>query len=423
MRFWSSLLLLCVSFPAAGVPVARPNVVLVVVDALRADHVGTYGYDRHATTPNLDRFAGRSAVFEHTLAQAGWSVPSIASLFAGVDPQAHQVLRYDPLTRVEFDTLRDGETTLAEVLQGAGYQTAALKKSVVLDPARGMMQGFDVARIVGGDMAEGRSAGELTDAAIAWLTEERDPRRPTLLYLHYMDPHSSYRAPEPFYSRWTGGYRGALTGDHMEIERRFLAGGEAPSRADVRHLVALYDSEIAYWDEQFGRLMQHLVVSGLDTDTIVVVTADHGEAFHEHGQWFHGNVWLENLGVPLLVKAPGVAPARYAHWTQLIDVAPTIADLVGLPGGPRWMGRSQAGVLHGGPPLIGPVYGEFGGMQTLVTPDSLKLTVGDGAVKLYNLRRDPGERTDLGPVRGLLVDRLVPELEARVRLALALAPR
>ncbi len=417
---WLALLVLGALFPATAAP--RPNVVVVVVDALRADHLGAYGYTRRPTTPNLDRFAGRSVVFEHCLAQGGWSVPSMASFFSGVDPQAHQVLRYNPVARLEFDTLRAGETTFAEVFQAAGYQTVALKKTVVLDPARGMMQGFDVARIVGGDMAEGRSAAELTDAATAWLDGERDPARPFLLYLHYMDPHSSYRAPEPFYSQWTGGYDGPLTGDHMEIERWFVSGERVPTRADVRHLRALYDAEIAYWDQEFGRLMQRLVVSGLDTNTIVVVTADHGEALYEHRQWFHGDVWLENLRVPFLMKVPGVAAARYDHWTQLIDIAPTLTDLVGLPAGPRWMGRSQASVIGGGPPLVGPVYGEYGALQTLITPEGLKLTRSEGGLSLFNLAADPHERTDLGPVRGLLVDRLLPQLDARVRLGLALAP-
>lgn len=398
----------------------RPNVVVVLVDALRADHLGPYGYER-PTTPNLDRFARRAVVFEHCLAQAGWSVPSVASLFAGVDPQAHQVMRYNPTVRVAQDELRAGETTFAEVFHDAGYQTVALKKSVVIDPARGMAQGFEVSRVIGGDMAEGRSALELTDAATAWLRDERDPNRPFLLYLHYMDPHSSYRAPEPWASRWTEGYRGSLTGDHMEIERRFVSGGERPTAADLRHLRALYDGEIAYWDEQFGRLMQALVVGGLDADTVVVVLADHGEAFYEHRSWFHGQVWQENLHVPLLVKAPGMAPARVGHWTQLIDVAPTLADLAGLPHGPRWMGRSQAGVLRGEAPLVGPVYGEYGPLQTLITPEGWKLTLGDGAAKLFDLRVDPHERNDLGPVRGLLVDRLKPQLDARVRLALALS--
>lgn len=411
-------LLLGLVVGASAAEPTPPNVVLVLVDAMRADHLGPYGYAR-PTTPNLDRFAGRSVVFERCLSQAGWTVPAVASLFTSADPQTHQVLRYNAAERVEADTLAPGHETLAEVFAGAGYQTASLKKSVVVDTNRGMNQGFAVARIIGGDMAEGRSALELTDAALQWLDKERDPARPFFLYLHYMDPHSSYRAPAPVYDRWLGEAPGVLTGDHMEIERRFVKGHEKASAAEVARLLALYDAEIAYWDAEFGRLMRSLVVSGLDENTIVAVVADHGEAFAEHGQWFHGHVWQENLAIPFVVKAPGVAAARLGHWTQLIDVGPTLVSLAGIAPPGRWQGRSQAPVMRGGSAPEGSVYGEYAGYRVLIRPDGMKLMLGEGEPKLFNLAVDPGEKRDLAPVRGAVVDRMKAELEERFRAAKA----
>lgn len=331
------------------------------------------------------------------------------------------MLRYNPKQRLEMDQLGDQHDTLAEMFQRAGYQTVALKKSVVIDTNRGMSQGFDVSRVIAGEMAEGRSAEQLTDAVFNWLDQERDPSRPFFLYLHYMDPHSSYRPPEPWYAQAMAGYTGTLTGDHKQIEDRFVKGGEKPSKEDLDLLIRLYDASISYWDSQFGRLMQRLVTTGLDQDTIVVVTADHGEAFAEHGQWFHGDVWQENLLIPFVIKAPGVAPGRHAHWTQSVDIAPTLTDLAGLPRGEGWQGRSQAAVMKGGAPTLGGVYGEYGNQKAWIDPGGMKLILGMGAAKLFNLEKDPWERNDLGPVRGMVVDRMKPEVEARVSAARAAA--
>lgn len=406
--------------PAVAAPTG-PNVILIVVDAMRAEQLGPYGYATHKTTPNLARFSGRSVVFENVVTQSAWTVPAVTSLMTSLDPESHHVLRYNPKQRLEMDQLAESEHTLAEAFRAAGYQTAALKKTVVIDTNRGLGQGFEVNQIIGGAMAEGTSAQELTDAATDWLGKGRDASRPFFLYLHYMDPHSSYRAPEPWYSMYKGDYSGTLTGDHMQIEDRFVKGKEEPSPADLAQLEGLYDAEIGYWDSQFGRLMQHLVVSGLDPDTIVAVVADHGEGFYEHGQWFHGDVWQENIRIPMILKVPGVTPGRRAQWAQLIDVSPTLADLVGVAKGARWQGRSQAESVRdsAAPAPSGSVYSEYGPHRSLINEQGLKLVVGYGAPKLFNLSADPGEQNDLAPVRGMLVDRLKAELDARVAAARA----
>lgn len=428
VRSLSLLLLGCLAaasgcVPSASASASRPNVVVVLVDTLRAENIGAYGYTAHPTTPNLDRFAAQSVLFEHVVTQAAWTVPAVTSLMTSLDPLTHRVLRYNPSQRLEMDQLASSEDTLAELFHASGYQTAALKKSVVIDTNRGLGQGFDVNRVIGGQMAEGTSAAELTDAASAWLKTERDPTRPFLLYLHYMDPHSSYRAPEPWYSAWKGGYTGTLTGDHMEIEQRFVKGGASPTPADIAHLIALYDAEIAYWDSQFGRLLTQIDGLGLGPDTIVVVVADHGEAFHEHGQWFHGDVWQENVQIPLIVRAPGVTAGRRTGWAQIIDVAPTLTDLAGIGRGARWQGRSLAASIRDprAPAPAGSVYTEYGNQRALIGPDGMKLVLGYGNARLYNLRTDPHEQHDLAAVRAMVVDRMKAELQERVSRAQAAA--
>jgi len=415
-------LLAAASYSPFALAAPSPNVIVIVVDAMRADRLGPYGASRDIT-PNLNRFASRSVVFEHVVTQSAWTVPAVTSLFTSLDPLTHRVLRYNPSQRLEMDQLAESEDTLAERFKSAGYQTVALKKTVVVDTNRGLNQGFDVNRIIEGQMVEGTSAQELTNAATAWLGTARDPSRPFFMYLHYMDPHSSYRAPEPWYSKYKGGYSGLLTGDHMEIERRFVKNKEKASSADVAYLKGVYDAEIEYWDSQFGRFMQQLVVSGIDANTIVAVVADHGEAFGEHGQWFHGDVWQENVQIPWILKVPGVAPGRRADWSQIIDVAPTLADLAGVPRGQRWQGRSHAAniVDAKAPPPGGSVYTEYGDYRALISADGMKLILGYGNAKLYNLPADPLEANDLAPVRGMLVDRLKAEMEARTSAARAAA--
>ena len=415
-------LLAAASYSPSALAAPSPNVIVIVVDAMRADRLGPYGASRDIT-PNLNRFASRSVVFEHVVTQSAWTVPAVTSLFTSLDPLTHRVLRYNPSQRLEMDQLAESEDTLAEMFKSAGYQTVALKKTVVVDTNRGLNQGFDVNRIIEGQMAEGTSAQELTNAATAWLGAERDPSRPFFMYLHYMDPHSSYRAPEPWYSKYKEGYSGLLTGDHMEIERRFVKNKEKASSADVAYLKGVYDSEIEYWDSQFGRFMQQLVVSGIDANTIVAVVADHGEAFGEHGQWFHGDVWQENVQIPWILKVPGVAPGRRADWSQIIDIAPTLADLAGVARGQRWQGRSHAANIVDikAPPPGGSVYTEYGNYRALISADGMKLVLGYGNAKLYNLPSDPLEANDLAPVRGMLVDRLKAEMEARTSAARAAA--
>lgn len=400
----------------------RPNVLIVLMDALRADVMGAYGYKKRATTPNLDRFAARSVVWEDTWSQNAWTVPCVASLFTGVDPQAHKVLRYNETGRIEMDTMSLDHQTLAEQFKAGGYTTAAFIKSKVLDSSRGFSQGFDNFQIVGGtDQAWGWSAKQLNDAAIPWLLAQKGAAKPFFAYLHFMDVHSPYKAPEPWYSKYKTG-PSKLSGAHVEIEK-MAKDGVVPTADDIERLYALYDAELEYFDTEFGRLMGELVASGLDQNTIVVFTADHGEAFYEHQQWFHGNLYQENIHIPAIVKAPGLAAGRMSGNTQQIDLAPTLADLAGVAKGANWMGRSQAAAMKTGRSVTGLAYSEWGEQRMVVDENKLKLIINDGPVKLYDLKADPKEKTNLASSRAADVTRLRGLLDARYAQGKALGDK
>ncbi len=384
---------------------ARPNVIIVLGDALRADKTGPYGYDARDSTPNLDRFSKRSVVFSNAICQNAWTVPSVASLFTQVEPQAHQVLRYQVEKRVEMDTLSLDHTTLAEQFQGAGYTTGALLKSKVVDSSRGFSQGFEDYRVLAGVQAHGETGRQMTDAAIQWIDQQKGGK-PFFLYLHYMDPHSPYMAPEPLYGKYAdAGYTGPFSGLHNEIVP-YQRGEKSATEADIQHLFDLYDAEVEYFDRQFGRLMKHLVTSGVDGDTIVVVTGDHGEAFAEHGQYFHGNLYQENVVVPFIIKAPGAQARTLGAWVEMIDIGATVADLAGVPKADHWQSVSQAAAVKGGKPVKRVVYSEYANQKAVYEPSGLKAIFGDGPPKLYDLERDPLEQENLALARPADLERL-----------------
>ncbi|HUP18768.1 MAG TPA: sulfatase [Gemmatimonadota bacterium] len=244
---------------------SRPySVIVVVIDALRADHLGCYGYAR-PTSPTLDRLSASGYVFDNAIAQSSWTSSSIGSLFTSTYPSVHGVQRFNSVLPGALDTL-------ATAFRRRGYQTAGFSANFVLvSRAMGFAAGFDrfvelksVAR--GEEEAalpgpEPAHAAEVTEAAIRWLDQPR--RGPIFLYLHYMDPHSGYQPPEPHRARFAApGYSGPIDGSNPQLVR--IAHGEMKvDREDRQRLVDLYDGEIAFADEQIGRLLRALDVSGL----------------------------------------------------------------------------------------------------------------------------------------------------------------
>ncbi len=418
-----------------GSDTTPPNVIVVLVDALRADRLGAYGFTERSTSPNLDAFAAQSVIFERAVSQDGWTVPSVASLFTGVYPQTHGVLRFiDPKTHLEeqldgqpvmMDAMSTDHHTLAEQFADAGYSTAAILKSDVINAGRGFEQGFDYFHFLAKKPKDRLDSGaQMTDAAIDWLDNRRGDDRPFFLYLHYMDPHTSYIAPEPYYSKYSTGFDSPLDGNHAGVVAFNEPGSPEPTADDIGKLLALYDGEIEYWDTQFGRLMEAIETTGLVDETIVVVTADHGEAFWEHGMFEHRGVFQENIHVPMIFRVPGVEPRKIETRVQMMDIGPTVVELAGAEPGPNWVALSHAEAIRSNSPVREQaVLSEWAGERTMITPDGFKILLGHDGARLFDLEADPGETKNLREQRHGEFIRLKEALVSRVQEAVDLGGR
>jgi arylsulfatase A-like enzyme len=315
-----------------------PLVIVYLVDTLRADHTGVYGYARD-TTPQLDAFAKDAVVFDAAVAHASWTKPSVASLMTSLLPGQHKAVQLrDPLDL--------GLVTLPEMMQAKGYTTgAAVANAVVFLPGSNFEQGFDVFTGLHGPKGHASKdvgAEVVVDAALRFL----DARRglPTFLYVHTMDPHVPYTPPAPFDRM----FEPHPIEGHPGVDPRT----DYKEPLDRERMIAQYDGDVAYGDQEFGRFVRELKARGLYDDALVVFLADHGEEFLDHGKWLHGrSVFDELIRIPLLVKFPGhkYAGRRVARQVQEVDLLPTVLRSQGLPvpGAPAIAGRPLQLVLEG----------------------------------------------------------------------------
>ncbi len=394
-----------VHLPSAPQP---SNVLVVLVDTLRADHMSGYGCPVR-NTPHLDRLARRGAAFQEVVSSSNWTATAVASLVTGQHPYRHGVRSHRSLR------LGDEAHTLAERFRDNGYVTGAISDNKIIIAGNGYAQGFHSFLNHPGNRLE-RGAGELTDRALTWL--ERHGRRPFFLYLHYMDPHGPYIPEAPFHPGRTGRADTIRPfveqGDCGEVTRRLhRQPGFELSAAEQQHLVALYDGEIAQADFHIARVCAWLNRAGLLDRTIVIFVADHGEGFGEHGVYSHDHtLYDEEVRIPLFVLAPdqlqlsrGVpAPGI----VRMVDLAPTICDLAGLAVDDNLAGRSLVPWMKGEatPPAGGDAYSErapyarpnaelkmisslrFKDMKLIF--DAIK-----GQYKMFDLAGDPYEQENL----------------------------
>lgn len=287
-----------------------PSVLLVTLDTTRADHLGCYGAS-FAATPNLDALAAAGVRFDEAISPAPLTLPSHASLFTGLVPRRHGV-RDNTLFRLGKEP-----SVLAEVLRTHGYETAAFVSSVVLDRVTGIDRGFesydDTVRVGAREAFDyrERAAGQTNDVTLSRLD---DLEGPFFLWVHYFDPHLPYVPPEPFRRRYAG---------------------------------RPYDGEIAYMDEQFGHLLA--AAKRKSSSLIVIVAGDHGESLGDHGEDSHGVfIYQSTQRVPLLMAGPGVPRGRVVNrHVGLVDVFPTVLDLIGLPALPDLDGVSVVPLMRG----------------------------------------------------------------------------
>jgi len=401
-RLSIGLLLALVACSGDGADPGRPDIVLVVVDTLRADHVGVYGSAR-PTTPHIDALAGEGSYFRRAYAQSSWTLPSMTSLLTGLLPHQHRVGR-DPADERLFGRLAPEIPTLAERLGAAGYARAAFVNNTFLAPEFGLARGFEDYDYRGASKAALRSADETVSAAVSWVEGRR---RPFFLLVHFMEPHLFYDPP--------AGVRGTFTGDGpapVEVPfgstaaiarlARLARTDAAAGRVQLEYVEALYDEEILSVDRAIGRLVEALRSRSRWDRTVVVVTADHGEELFDHGGFEHGHtLYGELVRVPLVVRGPGLARGAVDGVVQHVDVVRGLLDLAGA---------STAGVADGIDPFsllrAGRDPGDRASLAENVLYGPPRATYSDGRLRLQmRLDRNAAEVWRLSD-DGLEVERL-----------------
>lgn len=329
----------------ASPPAERPpNVIIYLVDTLRADHLGTYGYGR-PTSPSLDAMSLESVVFDHAMAQSGWTRTSVASILTGLQPRVHDVLG-------RLDALSVEAVTLPGLLKKRGYQTHAVVTNGNVSTPFGFENGFDSFVYVpdwapSQPLVSAQLSGRVDDAFFEWLSQ-RQTDKPFFAYLHADDPHKPYTPSEPYLSRFRRDSRMPYLPDPNLIVEAFEQMPDLSMTDAVAALVDLYDAEIAHNDAQSGRLLDHLRELGIYDSTLILFVSDHGEEFFEHGSFEHGQtLYSELIFVPLVIKFPGgwAAGTRVDAPVQHVDILPTILDLVGVPPPPGSAGDSLLPVI------------------------------------------------------------------------------
>ncbi len=377
------------------------SVILVVVDTLRADHLGLYGYDR-PTSPTLEAWAAEGRVFEHALSPAAWTLPSFSSIYTGRWPLIHQGGRNGP-------RVPDGSPTqlaplehvpmVAEHLQEESILTMATVTNGFLDPAYGMARGFDVYDV---EELPGigvyRPAADIVSRALELVDDAGG--QPFFLVVHLMDPHQLYDAPPPFRGIWTGDIESDFTLPVRDYNGRSRLEDLLP--ADRDFIIAAYDEEIAYVDAQLGVLRQGLADRGLLETSLVIFTSDHGEELFEHGGYQHGHaLWQELVHVPMVVWGPGIEPGRDQTPVSLVDIAPTVLDWMGVDATMPLDGVSLLPTLVAGdvlPPRSLFAEGNRRGTpQSAIVqwPQKMIIDHAEGERDVYDLAEDPRERESL----------------------------
>jgi arylsulfatase A-like enzyme len=314
--------------PGSGADGALPagapeRVLLISVDTLRRDHLGCYGSPR-GTSPHVDALARRGAVYTDVMTVAPWTLPSHTSLLTGLSPANHRV-------REDSAVLPPGLRTIAEIYRDAGYLTVGVVSHDYVSSVFGLDRGFrrfDDSLIQG--FGDNPTAARVVDRLLDLLPS--GPEQPFFAFVHFFDPHWKYEAPGSFDGRFTDpAYSGEVDGALQDVPNMASTSLPPPDLAQLR---GLYDAEIAALDRELGRLLRSLEARGLGEDLLVVFTADHGEEFQEHGGLGHGrSVFEEEVRVPLVIAggAEFADPRPRRRPVSLIDVAPTLAHLVGSP--------------------------------------------------------------------------------------------
>jgi len=332
--------------PQVYQPVSDPPLLIIyLIDTLASEHIQLYGYAR-PTMPTLTALAQRGTWFANMLSNSSRTVESIPDLMLSMTTERHGV--HHNLTPVPHELV-----TLAEILQAAGFATSSYITNVYSGPRANLDQGFDhLVDKIGFFWTQDRELADRTvplPEVLRWVDARRD--RPMFLYIHTAEPHAPYTPPPNFAGRFDPNYRGAVDGTYGPRGFHRAIRDPVRQRRDVQHVAALYDEEVAYSDERLSRLLAALKERGLLEKTNLVVIADHGEEFLQHGAWEHGlNLHNEQTHVPLVMVGPLFGQhGRIDVPAQIVDIMPTLLDLLDLPEPYPLLGRSLAPLLRSEP--------------------------------------------------------------------------
>ena len=387
-------------------PTASPicddcNVILIVADTLRADHMKSYGYSR-STTPFFDQLAERGVLFEQARSPSSCTFPSVNTILTSRHPSTF-------LKKATRPAIPEDVRSLPEILQEHGYKTAAVSASPIVranpgnhNPVGGFGAGFEIFD---------ESCEWINSRCVSYQTthlfhDELDDG-PFFLYLHFLDPHDPYLSPRGFGGLFSQPYEGPhefiAEGDPNTVSKMIREGTFdelIDVERDMGHFKDLYDEGIRSFDEGLKEVVEYLEALGWMDDTIIVITSDHGESFYEHGRVKHCQTLHEpEIHVPLWVWAPGISkPGRTASTTPLVDLAPTLLDLLGLPAFPEHEGRSLRPLIEDPQVQRNGIAFSAYSVQRSVTDGRYKLITSikdKGSDRLYDLQEDPQEQKSL----------------------------
>lgn len=407
---------------------APPNCLILMVDTLRPDHMGCYGYFRD-TSPAMDRLAGEGALFENAFSTTSWTLPAHAALFTSLFDTVHSTI-------LDGKPLNEKRLTLAEVLKGQGFRTAGFYTGPYLSYFFGLSQGFDTYEncasektddwLSNGDgflKAHRLSHKDITsprllDRALRWMEENR--QQPFFLFLHFFDVHYDYIPPPPFDKKFDPHYKGKMDGKNYYFKKAIH---KKMNPRDLDHIKALYDGEIAFVDLHIGRLLQKMEEWNILNRTLIVLLGDHGEEFFEHGGKGHRqSLYDEVIRIPLIFRLPSVLPqkTRVSSPVRIIDVMPTVLEILRAPLPDEAMGASLLNSMMEGTGPDLPIFAELHlwntRLYTFRTPKSKVILDWDrDRCVIFDLQRDPEEGHPASPFRSLQGQAMVENLYHWIR--------
>ena len=380
-------------------PIGEYNVILISIDTLRADRLGTYGYDRN-TSPNIDQWAESALVFDAAVAESSWTLPSHVTMLSGLLPGNHSTV---------YPTLRPGDSIelLPELFSDARYRTIGLTDGGYLVRDHGFERGFEVFR-------SKQSTFDITLRRAVAEIEKLDQDERFFLFLHTYDVHCPYDPAESYREMFV-----SPESEFIETDKRCGNpdfNNQSLTEGQLRYLSDSYDASIRELDDHFGRFIEHLKSQGILERTVLILTSDHGEEFGEHGQVGHERtLFRESLMVPLVVSAPGLSPGRVRDLVGLVNIAPTALELAEVDTRTTFDGPSLVAIAAGrGAPAVQSRISELswqGRMRSVMTHDwHLILDLETRQPSLYSVSSDPRESEDLAVEESKTVAELMEEL-------------